>query len=80
MAKFIVENWRWILSVVVIASVNYGMLKSELDNKIDREEARRIIKEEIIQQTFSKVDGEVLKEKLNNICEKVDVIYKILVK
>ncbi len=74
---FIEQNWKWLLTSMLLIGVNFGIAQTQLALKINAEEARIIAKEEIkevVEHYFSDTEGAVLKTQLKSIQKQLDRI------
>ena len=71
MKRFWENNWKWLISIIFIAGVNFGGLQMTIDGKINEKEARAIAKEEINdkldKQVYSLISGTRLEEEMKNL-------------
>ena len=69
-----------IVSFFVATGISIGVSQTQLSNKIDEKEARKIIREEFnneLKNYFSETDGRVLKTEIENLQKQIDRLEKI---
>ncbi len=75
--SFIEQNWKWLLTSVLLIGVNLGIVKAQLAMKINEKEAREIAQEEIkdaIIHYYPDIKGMILETELKNIQKQLDRI------
>lgn len=76
---------EWIITSIILIAVNFGVIKTQIKNKIDKSEAIELIDESVSDHfnqcpnshsAFSNVNGAILKTKVENIEKTLDVMTK----
>jgi hypothetical protein len=75
---FFEKNWIWIITLIFTVGVNYATTMINLSNKLDREEARLLIQEELKNRTYTLVDGRVMEIKMSNMQDDISEIKRLL--
>jgi len=78
-SQFLHQNFGFILTSTVLIGVNYGVIKTQMKNKIDRVEAAELIDNKIAmhasnQTSYSNVSGARLETKVENIEKKLTTV------
>lgn len=83
--EFLGLKIEWFIASLVFVAVNYGVIKTQLKNKINRDEAIELIGESVDihfdkcpnkNSSFSNVEGAVLQTKVGNIEKTCDIMTK----
>ncbi len=79
LSQFLHQNFGFILTSTILIGVNYGVIKTQMKNKIDRNEAALLIDEKIAthasnQSSYSNVSGARLETKVENIEKKLTTV------
>lgn len=76
---------EWIITSIILIAVNFGVIKTQIKNKIDKFEAIDLIDESVSDHfnqcqnshsAFSNVNGAILKTKVENIEKTLDIMTK----
>ena len=79
--SFFEQNWKWLLTSLILIAFNFGVTQTQLAMKTDKEEVRAIAKEEVLEQVehyYPKWSGIKLETNYKNIKEQLDRIEKLL--
>lgn len=91
--QFISNNFEWVITSLVLIAVNFGMIKQQLKEKVNKSEVSEMIEDSVfehfnncpkIHNSFSNVKGAILQtkvEKIENTCDIIQAdIKEILVR
>lgn len=55
--SFFEKYGRWLVTSIAIIAMNFGILKSAVDNKIDSDQARNIVRDEVKENVLPKINS-----------------------
>jgi hypothetical protein len=67
--SFLSDNWQWLVTIIFMAGVNFTVIQS----KVDSEQVRSIVKEELKETVYSRTDGKVLETRFDAVEKKMDI-------